>query len=374
MIRNKKRLSVRKIARRIHLWLGITVGVIFTLLCLSGAALVYYTEIDVYLNPEINVQTHSPFNFDAAINTLRESYPSKKGPWRIEVTPTHGAIPARYYNPPETQGHGFSPMMVWLSADGKTILRKNYWGDYLVTWLYNLHYTLLMGTTGTIIIGYLGLASMLIIISGIIAWWPKKGAWLTSLKFKRRKVLLGQLYDWHKLIGLIQFIPLLILTVSGIMLALPTQTNTLLQSTIGQVASPVALKETHPLETMININEAVKIAKKALPNARLAWIQTPSTTTGYYRLRMQTSSDASSRFPHSYVDIDPNTGDIENLFDLNKQNSSTHFKNWLHPIHNGSFGGTIMRVCWLIAGFSALLLFILGMSRWHLRTSKNRKH
>jgi uncharacterized iron-regulated membrane protein len=62
--------------------------------------------------------------------------------------------PARYYNPPETAGRDFAPMLVWLAPDGSRILRRDYWGDTAMTFLYDLHYRLLMGTTGAVPVSY----------------------------------------------------------------------------------------------------------------------------------------------------------------------------------------------------------------------------
>lgn len=369
---SKQSLSWRKMARRIHLWLGLSLGIIFVLLCLSGGVLVYYTQIDAWLHPQIAHTPKQPIDYNNALNTLRAKFPDKAGPWRFEVTPEQQVIPARYYNPQETQEQGFAPMMVWMSADGSTLLRQSFWGDYLVTWLYNLHFTLLLGSTGTIIVGYLGLGCVLLLLTGLIAWWPKPGFWVRQLRFKRRAALLGILYDWHKTIGLLILLPLLILTLTGVMLALPKQTNTILGWTLDEVTTANRPTETLIFKQSISVNQAVKIAQAQLPNARLAWIETPSVTQGYYRLRMQVMVDKSTRFPHSYIDINPQSGEVVKLFDLNQQGVSNHVKNWLHPLHNGSVGGTALQVLWVIVSFASLILVWLGYYRWYLRVKKTK--
>nr|WP_302051660.1 PepSY domain-containing protein [Sphingopyxis sp. BSNA05] len=107
----------------------------------------------------------------------------KQGPWRFEVTGKPGAIPARYYNPPERAGHDFRPMMVWLSPDGSQILRRDYWGEYAVTFIYDLHYRLLLGETGGAILGWLGFVLLALLLSGLWAWWPR-GSWRKALRLK----------------------------------------------------------------------------------------------------------------------------------------------------------------------------------------------
>ena len=146
------RLSWRRMLRWLHLWMGLTVGALFALIALTGSLLVFYPEIDAALNPGMHDdRLAAPAAYDRAIIVLRDTYPDKTGPWRLEVTGASGPIPARYYNPPETAGRAFAPMMVWLSADGERILRRDWWGDYAMTLVYDLHYRLLAGHIGAIV-------------------------------------------------------------------------------------------------------------------------------------------------------------------------------------------------------------------------------
>lgn len=107
------KLSWRKTFRRLHLYLGLSVGVLLTIITLSGSILVYYPQIDLLLNPANDATTNikTP-NWDQAYNTLRANFPSKQGPWRLENTGINSVIPARYYNPTETKEQGFAPLMV----------------------------------------------------------------------------------------------------------------------------------------------------------------------------------------------------------------------------------------------------------------------
>jgi len=56
-----------------------------------------------------------------------------------------------------------------------------------------------------------------------------------AIKFKARSSLLGVLYDWHKLLGLIFALPLILLTATGIMLAIPKQTDPLITALLGNI-------------------------------------------------------------------------------------------------------------------------------------------
>ncbi|UJX27543.1 PepSY domain-containing protein (plasmid) [Pseudoalteromonas sp. CF6-2] len=372
-------LNWRKLHRRIHKWLGLSLGLLFCVIALTGSLLVFYDELDQSLNiSHSKLQSNASPNFSNALNTLRKQYPDKLGSWRFEVTANAELIPARYYNPPETQHLEFAPLMVWLSRDGNTILRHDYWGQYLMTWLYNLHFTLLLGNTGTWLLGYAGLAILYLLFSGLFAWWPKRGQWQRQIKFKKRPSPIGRLYDWHKLLGLIFIIPLVILSVTGVMLALPKESTAILIKITGPIdtaEAPVNPYGTDADNTIIEPNTALSLALNTLPNSRGAWIETPATNGNpfYYRVRVQTKGDPSRRFPHSYVYIDGHTGEISEVFDYQKQGTSTTILNWLHPIHDGSFLNLTGRITWLFSGLAVGVLFILGAMRWFIRNQHKGK-
>jgi uncharacterized iron-regulated membrane protein len=350
--------SWRKTARRLHLWLGLSVGLLLVLISLSGAAVVFYVELDQALHPQLQQAQAEP-DYQQALATVRALYPDRTGPWRFEVTDSAGIIPARYYNPVETQGQGFAPLLLWLSSDGRTVLR---------------HYQLLLGSTGTVVVGYFGLASLLLLLSGLMAWWPKAGQWRKSLSFKSRSSVIGALYDWHKSLGLLSVLPLLLLTLTGVMLALPEPTAAVLQQLPGQKAKAATLSapevsapEVDPGQQHIRLNQALSAARGAAPEGQLAWIETPALQGPYYKFRVQLPGDPSRRFPHSYIQIDAYSGAVAQLLDIREQGSTERVLNWLHPLHDGSVGGLVLRCVWLLFGFFPLLLAWLGIRRYLLR-------
>ncbi|WP_226990357.1 PepSY-associated TM helix domain-containing protein [Paraglaciecola mesophila] len=377
-------MSLRKYTRRLHLWLGLSLGVLLTIICLSGTMLVFYVEIDTWLHPELErSQLATDSSWDSALHTLNNSYPDKKGPWRIEVSGSKRAMSARYYNPIETRSEGFAPLMVWLTNDGLSVLREDYWGHYLATWLYNLHYTLLFGETGTFVIGYIGLAALFLLVSGLVSWWPKQGQWPMAFKFKRRRTRIGLLYDWHKILGLASIVPLFLLVATGVMLSLPQKTNKVLELLFSPVQTPSKLsgvastkiQHTVPISDAITAARQAKVAENGanLQQSRLAWIQTPDNNLSaqrFYTFRFQIPEDPSHRFPNTFVYVDADSGQIINIFSAWKHGPANNIKGWLHTLHNGSVGGMALRILWVICGLIVLALFCLGFTRWRLRTGK----
>lgn len=363
---------LRHAVRRLHLWLGLTLGGLFVLLGLTGSVLVFYPELDAMLHPEIRVEGRGPPDWDRALATVRAAYPDHDGPWRFEIQGKSGAIPARYYNPPERADHAFRPMMVWLAPDGSRILRRDYWGEYAMTFTYDLHYRLLLGEVAGKILGWLGFGLLALLLSGLWAWWPR-GSWVKALRFKRHAPLQRSLRDWHKLTGLWGLVLLFILTLTGIMLELPKESDTAL----GAIGLPIdhAPHVLHQQTTArsgqsILPSQAIHAAMTALPETRLAWIEIPQNRGEAFKLRIQVPGDPSHRFPHSFVWVDAGSGNVIAVQDARKSVAGTTVNNWIHPLHDGSAGGLLGRLLVAGCGLLPLVLFLSGLMRWYIMRAK----
>lgn len=346
-----------------------TLGVLFALLGLTGSILVFYPELDALLHREISVEGHEAVkpDWDRAIATLRTTYPDKLGPWRLEVTRRPGPIPARYYNPPERAGHDFRPMMVWLSPDGSRVLRRDYWGEYAATFIYDLHYRLLLGKPGGQVLGWAGFGLLALVLSGLWAWWPR-GSWSKAFRFKRPAHPQRRLRDWHKLAGLVGLPLLLVLTVTGIMLELPQESDSVLDA----LGLPVeGMPHVHLPQQVgqgqVSVSDAVAVAARCLPGSRLTWIETPPVAGGSYTLRLQAQGDPSPRFPHSFVWVDGETGKAVATHDARLAPSGNTVNNWVHPLHDGSAFGLAGRIIAALCGLIPAVLLLTGWLRWRQR-------
>jgi uncharacterized iron-regulated membrane protein len=351
-----------------HLWLGLTLGGLFALLGVSGSLLVFYPELDALLHPEISVVGAVPPDWDRAVQTLRTAYPDKLGAWRLDANGAGGAIPARYYHPPERAGHDFRPMMVWLSGDGSRVLRRDYWGEYAATMLYDFHYRLLLGGRGGRVLGWAGFGLLALLASGIWAWWPR-GSLAKALRFKRGAAPQRRLRDWHKLAGLLGLPVLLILTGSGVMLELPRESDAALVRT-GLLIRPMPRITPAPACAAAcgTASGAIRAALAALPEARLAWIQTPPQGSRIYQLRLQVPGDPGRRFPHSYVWVDGASSRVIARYDVRRSGNGGIVNAWLHPLHDGSAFGLLGRLVVAFAGLIPALLLWTGWRRWSRRT------
>lgn len=365
---------VRALWGWLHRWLGLSVGLLFVLAGLTGSLLVFYPALDRGLHPALRPVPAAgrPPSYEAVYQALLRAEPGRDGPWRIEVTETGGPIPVRYYRPAETEARSFAPLMLWIDPHALTVLRRAFWGDYLTTWLYDLHYRLLLGADGAIIMGVAGIGQLLLLLGGLYLWWPAAGKWRGALALKRGASPQRRIYDLHKLAGLTGLLPLLVVVVTGVLLSLPGVVRPLLDRVSPlhvPVIGPVPLP---PEGRSLDLDAAVAVARQRFPTAELAWIETPGLHQGAYRINLWQPGEPSRRFPRTNVWVHPLTGRILDVRDGLRDGAGDTLLAWLHPLHSGEAFGMAGRWLILLSGLVPPVLCLTGFLRWRHKRHARR--
>ena len=358
----------RRLWLDVHLYVGLVLGGLFALLGLTGSVLVFYLGVDEALNPALQVsrpviEAPSP---DAVLSRVQALYPEHDGPWRIEMPlAANDALRVRYYNPPETAGRGFAPLMLSLDPDSLQVTSGRLWGDYAVTWLYDLHYTLLLGSAGKTAVGIAGLLLLLSLLSGLYLWWPSRARLGAALKPVLRRGAVRKTYDLHVLPGVYGFVVLAVLALTGSVLALPDEARSVVESFSPlrpSFRAPAGLLEEGA--TPIPLAEAVRIAQARFPGAELRWIETPGRAGKPISVRFHQAAEPGRRFPRSQVWVHPASGDILAVRDPLENSGGDTFMDWMHPLHNGEVFGLAGRLLACLGGLLPTLAFATGWLRW----------
>lgn len=370
------RAAIRRRWLSVHLYLGLGLGGLFALLGLSGSVLVFYLEVDGLLNPQIGVAAPAPApSPDAVLRRLQALHPERTGPWRIEMplAPDRPVL-VRYYNPPETAGRGFAPLM--LSLDPHTLAETShrYWGDYLTTWLYDLHYTLLLGQTGRDIVGYTGLLLLASLLSGLTLWWPSRARLAATLRPVLRAGVVRKVYDLHVLSGVYGLVVLATLAFTGTVLALPDVARAAvarLSPLTPAFGAPAGLLAAG--EPGLSLADAIAIGRTHFPGAELRWVETAGHAGTPVSLRFHRPGEPGRRFARNQVWIDPGTGAVLALRDTRESSGGDSFMDWMHPLHNGEAFGLAGRILACVGGLLPTVLLVTGWLRWrHKRGARNR--
>lgn len=364
-----RRIKWRKVWLAFHLYLGLSTGLVFTLAGLTGSLLVFYVELDEILNPALHVSAtqarQQAQSYEAVFQAIRQAHPERNASWRLEM-PRHNQamLMARYYKPAEKTGLSFAPLIAWVNPYNAEVVSSRFWGEFVMTWLFDLHYALLLDGTGKTLMGIIGLLLLIPLLSGIYLWWPASGKLRQALSIKRGASRARFIFDLHKTQGVYSFVILLLLLVSGAILELPAVFKPLINQ-----LSPLYRAEANrsPYQagySRISLDQAAATAESLYPEAVLRWIETPDGQEGAYRIMLYQQGEPSFRFPKTTVWVDQYSGAVLSTRNPRQERIGDTFMNWLHPLHNGEIAGMAGRLLVFVSGFIPAILYVTGIVRW----------
>lgn len=361
---NKKRASVTE---AIHLWLGLVAGAVLVLAGLTGSYLAFYVEIERALIPGLDESPGvRPSSLEALYQAFRSLGPERKGVWNIEVPRDGGVVTARF------SGTGQPVRMVSIDPRDFRVVRDVSWGSSVSTWLYELHYRMLMGRPGATVMGIVGLLILIMLITGVARWWTLGRNARGRLTFTLSGPAARRVYDLHRALGLAFAALLVLLTVTATAMSLPRQFRPVLELFAPINSTPRLSSRPSADGTRITVDEAVEIAYRHFPDAELTWVQVPNTPDGAYAVRFRQPGEPGKRFPRTYVWVDQYSGDVLAVQNGLQGTSSDRILAWLYPLHSGDALGRAGRTLVCVAGFVPALLYFTGFIRWrHKRRARS---
>jgi uncharacterized iron-regulated membrane protein len=358
----------RKYFYWLHLHLGLWAGVLFVLLGLTGSLLTFYPEIDYLLNPSTKPRTTAvnAISVQKVYEVLRREYPERTGSWRIEIPmAADSAIAARYYKPAETADKTFAPIMVTIDPVTYQITSSRFWGSYAVTWIYDLHYTLLLDESGHNAVGIIGMLMLISLILGYWLWMPKWGNIARHLKPTIRSQRVKKIYDLHMILGVYGGVLIAILSLTGVVLAFPNASKSMATSLLNfEPPMPVFVDLLKAQQLEANLDELVLHSAKVLPQSELRWIETSGADGRAVTLSLMNGDEPIRRFPQTYLKFHPVTGQVLHQRDYHQLPNGDKLWAWVHPLHNGEAFGFVGRLVATMLGLIPAALLVTGLIRY----------
>jgi uncharacterized iron-regulated membrane protein len=337
--------------RFIHAWGGITIALLLLLSSLTGSILVWKNEFVLLSFPGIEKEfAATPELFADLASRVEEqfenneiaqiSFPTDNFPL-VKVALSE----ARY---------------AYLDLKGNILdlwVQNERWEE----WLYDLHHRLLLDGLGLTIVGLAALAMSILVLAGLISFWPlrrsfRQGLWPKDMS--RARLLVS-----HRNLGLIEALPLLMTLITAAVLAFPEQAEYyLLEPFRG---------DNYSLDFSDGVDDisdgdsgdwlpAIQRAMAAFPDAEVRSAEVPNSFYSYRVIGLQQSGELHPE-GLSRVYIDATEGWMDLRIDSQNQHISEQIYNTAYPLHTGRFDNLIYKVFLTLSGLLVSTLSLLGL-------------
>lgn len=373
--------KARQLWRKAHLWLSLATGVWIAVLGLSGSVLVYYESLDRQLNPSLFEcgQTQVNASLEQAYASVRAIHPTTRVFSIYRGDALNEAWRAYVQHPQNAEE---SLEILFCPGTGEQLGSRGWASGELsrstvFSWAYALHYSLLLrgefwGNTGQYVVGGMGVALVLSLLSGLILWWPRGGKWRQALWLKPGARGIRRYFDWHRVSGYLSIVPLLLIALSGVQMAFGQWINPLVNKIAPlhnyALEDPVLSPSDRPRMTL---DQLYQTAQAVFPQAQLNGVRFGDEFSGMSMIFLQ-PDELRAELGTSRVVLDPWSGEILQVRNPLAGSAGDDLLEWMFPLHNGEAFGHFGRFIALVAGFIPFVLFVTGLSIWARRRRKHK--
>lgn len=360
----------------VHLWIGVGLLVALIPLGISGSLLVWHDALDKTLNAErFEITGPAAKPPSAYLAAAREAFGDQAvaATLRMPAEPQHPVtVVGRVKGPP---GPGGRPrqLTAWIDpATAKVLdvadIRQSFTGV-----MHRLHGSLLIPGQGVgrKVVGWLGWAMTLSCLTGLWLWWPRNGAVLKALRWRRSPSTLNNL---HHMFGFWILVPLLVVSLTGVYISFPQTSRALFGVAQPGQQPPRGPRPAGPPPlalTNLGADEAAGLALRANPGAALAVVNLP-TQGKAPEWRIELSRPGQER------PVQVKVSDVDGAVSAGRSERGgggggpDPLSRLMRQVHDGADTPFVWQVLVFLTGIAPPLLGITGTVMW-LRRRHRRK-
>lgn len=351
---------------RWHAWLGLATGLFLLVLSLSGAVIVWRSELDVWLNPHLHRVTPGPARVPLE-QVAAAAFATLPGYDLFSLRPNEGegraiiAFLRRRDGPFDT-----IKAEVFIHPHTGAVLGHRLAPDAFTGWIYKLHLSLFLGTPGGLFVGLLGVTLAGSCLTGMCIYRRFLTGWLVSpIRWRRgARVFFA---DVHKSVGLAALGFNLVIAISGAWFNLPK---------LRELAAPQVSATGAPPERVqvgVPLAELWRRGQRALPDLEPRSLLFPTKAGEPFRVRGGLRGWPLLGTSSSHVLLDGQTGRVAGVRDARSLRVMEKLELMLRPLHFGNFGGWPLKLLWCVLGLTPALLALTGGALWLRRTGRWRR-
>ena len=358
---------------KLHLWLSVPVGIFITVICLSGAALVFEQEIKQWLNRDIYASEHSegqermrPSEIIAAVktqvpDTLRISGLTVPGREGLSYAVTFEDMHRRplYVDPYTGEVKGWEMNYAFFTA-----MRQ------LHRWLLDVPPQKGEKTVGKMVVGISTLVMVFILVTGLVIWFPKTVRMLRQrLSVKTGKSRYRFWYDTHVSLGFYSTVFLLVMALTGLTWSFGWY-RTAFYSAFG-VEQQRQRPSTRNSEPEKRSGYDFTVWDKALSEIGRRYAGCESVALSASSAKITLGGTGLRK--QDIAKLNPEDGRIEQITVYAEQPWSSKMKSWIYAFHTGSWGGTATKILYFVASLIGASLPLTGYYFWLKKKRRKKK-
>ena len=336
----------------IHSWAGATLALLLILISLTGTLLIWKQEYLQLSIPAARAEFQPTPQALAKIATAVESQFDNNEIYLIEFATEDF---------PLTKVTLSDDRYAYLDSQGKVILQ---WvlNERFEEWLFDLHHRLLLDNLGLTLVGCAGLALILLVLTGLISFWPLRQGFKQGLFPKSSAP--PHLRRSHRNLGIIMAAPLLLSLITGVILVFPEQSeNLLLEPFRGEDYS---MDFAEQLDNISGGNSgdwlpSMQRALATFPGSHVRSAQPPNFFSTQRIIGVQQPGEWNP-LGLSKVYIDAEGGYMDIRIDSQAQHLSERLYQAGYPLHTGRISNLAYKILLTLSGLLIAILSSIGFT------------
>lgn len=206
-------MKLKKTIGKLHLWLGLTSGLVVFIVSITGCLYAFQVEIQEMTQSYRHVESRTaPFLPPSELRRIAEAQVSGKKIHGVQYEGNSRAAFVSFYD--------FDPLYYYLvyinPYTGEVLKTKNMSHDFFYQVLQGHYYLWLPATIGQPVVATSCLIFVIMLITGMILWWPKKNKAKQRFTIKWNARWRRKNYDLHNVLGFYVWGFVLVLALTGL--------------------------------------------------------------------------------------------------------------------------------------------------------------
>jgi len=345
----------RSTLKTLHLWLGLSLGLLLALVTLSGSVLLWEQPLFAAGHPELASRPLPDLATQA--RSLETVLASKEAKGLRGLSLPDAELPVW-----EAQARG-GDRFYFDATTGEKLLVRHKSGDGLLT-LLDWHTHLLTGEVGETVLGVVAITGLFMLFSGVWLYWPGRSRALKHLKPHANPPVL-RWASFHRAVGVIALPLLIVMIGTGTTMAYRGAVRNGLTAAFGEKA-PAKPPKTAPVDGPVDWAAVLSAAQAAAPDAEMTRLTLPGKDTGTITVRVRHAGEWNLA-GRSMVFIDGHDATVIGGVDATKLGTGGRLSDALFPIHSAAVGGVAWRVVACFTGLLPSFLLVTGFLFWRAR-------